>query len=62
MSADNPIRYEGKEIRVTSSFGLTLLDPDISVEQAVERADKALYAAKCSGRNCTRVWDASLDI
>lgn len=60
--AASSIRYEDKEIRITSSFGLTLLDPDITVEQSVERADKALYAAKSSGRNCTRIWDPSLDI
>jgi len=55
------IHYEGKEIRITASFGLTLLDPDVSIEQTVERADSAMYAAKSSGRNCTRIWDPSLD-
>jgi diguanylate cyclase (GGDEF)-like protein len=60
--AASSIHYEGKEIHITASFGLTLLDPDVSVEQTVERADRALYAAKCSGRNCTRIWDTSLDI
>ena len=59
--ATSSIHYEGKEIRITASFGLTLLDPDLSVEKTVERADRALYAAKSSGRNCTRIWDSSLD-
>lgn len=59
--AANSIHYEGKEIRITASFGLTLLDPDIAVEQAIERADRALYASKSSGRNRTRIWDPSLD-
>ena len=59
--AASSIHYEGKEIRITASFGLTLLDPDVSVEKTVERADRALYAAKSSGRNCTRIWDSSLD-
>jgi len=59
--AASSINYEGKEIRITSSFGLTLLDPDVSVEKTVERADRALYAAKSSGRNCSRTWDSSLD-
>ena len=59
--AASSIHYEGKEIRITASFGLTLLDLDVSVEQTVERADRALYAAKSSGRNCTRIWDSSLD-
>jgi diguanylate cyclase (GGDEF)-like protein len=60
-TAEGSIRYEDKQIHITVSFGLTLLDPDISVEQSVERADRALYAAKSSGRNCTRIWDPSLD-
>jgi diguanylate cyclase len=59
--AASSIHYEGKEIRITASFGLALLDPDVSVEQTVKRADSALYAAKSSGRNCTRIWDPSLD-
>lgn len=45
---------------VTVSFGLTLLDPDAPVEQSLDRADKALYSAKRSGRNRTVIWDASL--
>jgi PleD family two-component response regulator len=42
------------------SFGIALLDPDVSVEQSVDRADKAMYAAKAAGRNCTRIWDPSM--
>lgn len=59
--AAGSIDYEGREIRITASFGLSLLDPDVSVEKSIERADRALYAAKSSGRNCTRIWDPSLD-
>lgn len=59
--AANPIDFDGKDvICVTASFGLTLLDPDVTVEQSVGRADKALYAAKVAGRNCTRIWDPSM--
>jgi diguanylate cyclase (GGDEF)-like protein len=60
--ADSPITQDSthREVRITVSFGFTLLDPDVSVEVCVERADKALYAAKVGGRNCTRVWDASM--
>ncbi len=59
--AASAIRRNGEEpIRTTASFGLTLLDPDVFVEQSVDRADKAMYAAKAAGRNCVRVWDPSM--
>lgn len=51
---------EKKPIRISASFGLTSLDPDIPVEASIDRADKALYAAKSAGRNCVRLWDPSL--
>ncbi len=51
----------GKEsFYVTVSVGLTLLDPDISVEQSIDRADRALYAAKLAGGNRIIVWDPSM--
>ena len=49
-----------KTVYVTASVGLTLLDPDASVEESIDRADKALYLAKSRGRNQTVVWDASM--
>lgn len=48
-------------IYTTASFGLVSLEPDVSVEQSIERADKALYAAKTAGRNCSVVWDPSMN-
>jgi len=42
------------------SIGLTLLDPDAPVEESIDRADKALYAAKVSGRDRIALWDASM--
>jgi diguanylate cyclase len=38
-------------IPVTATFGLTLLTADLSVEEALERADLALYDGKRGGRN-----------
>jgi diguanylate cyclase (GGDEF)-like protein len=59
--ATMPILYDGKAtLQITMSFGIALLDPDVSVEQSVDRADKAMYAAKAAGRNCTRIWDPSM--
>lgn len=56
-----PIDYGGQTpLQISMSFGVTMLDPDIAAEQSIERADKAMYAAKLAGRNCTRIWDASM--
>jgi diguanylate cyclase len=60
--AASDIRYRGKEIRITASFGLTLLDADVSVEQCIDRADRALYAAKSAGRNRTNIWAPSIGL
>jgi diguanylate cyclase len=43
---------------VTVSFGIAVLAPDASVEQSIERADKALYSAKASGRNRAVIWES----
>ncbi len=51
-----------QEFRVTASFGLALLDPDLPVEQSIDRADQALYAAKAAGRNCTVSWGAATNV
>ena len=57
------LRFEsdnGTIFHVTVSIGLALLDPDATVEQSIERADKALYAAKAAGRNRVMIWDPSM--
>lgn len=50
----------GKSFHVTVSCGVTLLDADVSVEQSIERADKALHAAKVAGRDRVVVWDVAM--
>lgn len=44
-------------IRTTISCGLALLDGNMTVEESIDHADKALYQAKSAGRNCSRVFD-----
>lgn len=39
---------------VTASFGLVQLEPEDSLAHAMQRADRLLYQAKASGRNCIR--------
>jgi diguanylate cyclase (GGDEF)-like protein len=39
-------KVDGKEIPVTFSGGITLLEAEENIEDAIGRADKALYAAK----------------
>ncbi|WP_462180430.1 GGDEF domain-containing protein [Pseudoalteromonas gelatinilytica] len=45
------IAYQEHRISVTASFGLTNWQPNDSFESLVNRADKAVYAAKNNGRN-----------
>lgn len=47
-------------INVTVSFGMTLLDPNAPVEESIDRADKALYVAKTTGRDRTVIWEPSM--
>jgi len=60
LSAIPLMSAAGQPVSTTASFGLTLLDPDVTIEQSMDRADQAMYAAKASGRNCARVWDPSM--
>lgn len=59
--ASMPIDFDGKEpIHITASFGVALLDPDAPVGTSIDRADKAMYAAKAAGRNRVQIWDSAL--
>lgn len=50
--ANQPLRVEAEEIHLTLSIGLTQLSPqDTTPDNALSRADKALYRAKQNGRN-----------
>jgi diguanylate cyclase (GGDEF)-like protein len=56
--AQTPIYHNEQLINATVSCGIASLDPDLSVDQTVDRADQAMYMAKTAGRNCTRLWKA----
>jgi diguanylate cyclase (GGDEF)-like protein len=47
-------------LHITVSFGLALLDPNSSIEESIDHADKALYSAKNNGRNCVKTWGENL--
>jgi diguanylate cyclase len=53
-----PVHHNDILIRVTGSFGIAPLDCDCSVEQSLDHADQALYAAKSAGRNRVEIWKA----
>lgn len=49
-----------ESIHITVSFGVTMLEPDLTIEQCIERADKALFVAKSKGRDAVKAWDSSM--
>lgn len=47
--------YEGKKIRITSSFGLCENYASLPLQALIKKADKALYKSKENGRNLISV-------
>jgi len=57
--------YQGSTVQRTASFGVSVFDgrgAPITAKELVERADRALYKAKHSGRNQIVFWSPELDI
>lgn len=50
-----PVDNAGHFLQVTASFGVVALAQSRSVEDSIDRADKAMYEAKTAGRNCVVV-------
>lgn len=46
----------GGEMSVTVSFGLAQMDDNVTLEETIKQADKALYRAKKEGRNRVCQW------
>jgi diguanylate cyclase len=51
----------GQIVQVTASFGVAALDGTRPVEEAIERADKAMYRAKMAGRDRVEVFGMTKD-
>ena len=47
-----PVNHDDRSIPITISIGVAMKKQNESLEQLVNRSDKALYQAKEEGRNC----------
>jgi len=48
---ENPLHYDGKEIKITASFGLAEVDKNKYINEIIKEIDEKLYKAKEMGRN-----------
>ena len=56
------VKDADKQLFITASFGVTVLEAEVSVEDSINRADHAMYAAKAAGRNCSRIWTPEMKV
>lgn len=56
---DDVVHCDGRELRATVSIGLCTQAAMEMTTASIELADSAMYAAKRSGRDCTRTWTAA---
>ena len=54
-TSDSKLLYKGHDIHLTLSAGIVSHTQNISADALLEAADKALYEAKRSGKNCFRI-------
>jgi diguanylate cyclase (GGDEF)-like protein len=55
-----PFDVAGRELRVSASVGLAWSDGSIGVQELMRDADTAMYAAKDSGKNTVRFFEAGM--
>lgn len=63
--ADFPHDYQGSSVKCSASFGVSVCDGrgvTPTARELIERADRALYRAKHSGRNCVVSWTPELEL
>ncbi|NMG44880.1 EAL domain-containing protein [Aromatoleum toluvorans] len=56
-----PVQLGGHELQVTCSIGVAMLDGDQGVDELLQNADAAMYAAKSAGRATFAFYEASLN-
>ena len=54
------VSIDDMNISVKASFGIAPLDENETIDQAIMKADEALYASKNSGRNTVTVWNSAM--
>ncbi len=57
----DPVTAEDQAIPVTVSIGIALAEPGDTADRVLQRADRALYRAKRTGRNRTVSYDPAVD-
>ena len=58
---EKPLDLNGQTVHLTASFGVTQLDDISQIDEAIHRADIAVYRAKQSGRDQVCVYDPDID-
>lgn len=58
MTGDGEL--DARAFHITASFGIAFMEEDMAAEEAIRRADIAVYAAKKAGRNCTKIWSPDM--